>query len=157
MSGRGFPTSSFFSPCHGSCPHEPNNALERIFMEKEQQQKQDRIIRNIAIGVIAIFLFYPIVLWLCLKSLEQQGQFGDMFGAVTALFSGLTIVGLIYTIILQREDIKIARQSLIDQKEELKLNRDEFKIQNETLGKQRFENTFFHLLCRDYKVSDYRW
>ena len=35
---------------------------------------------------------------------EKQGQFGDQFGAVNALFSGLAFAGLIFTIILQKKE-----------------------------------------------------
>lgn len=37
----------------------------------------------------------------------ERGTFGDQFGAVNALFSGLAFAGLIYTIILQRKDLKL--------------------------------------------------
>lgn len=36
-----------------------------------------------------------------------RGQFGDMFGSVNALFSGLAFAGIIYTINLQRLQIRI--------------------------------------------------
>ncbi len=49
---------------------------------------------------------------------EPAGQIGDMFGAANALFSGLAIIGLLYTIMQQREDLDM-------QREELKLTRDE--------------------------------
>lgn len=68
-----------------------------------------------------------------------RGQFGDQFGAVNALFSGLAFAGIIFTILLQRRDLSL-------QREELEETRKEFIQQNETLKKQRFENTFFQLL-----------
>lgn len=61
-----------------------------------------------------------------------RGLFGDKFGAVNALFSGLAFAGIIFTIFLQRR--------------ELALQRSEIEEQNETLRQQRFENSFFHLL-----------
>jgi hypothetical protein len=69
----------------------------------------------------------------------EQGQFGDMFGAVNALFSGLAFAGIIITILLQKEELTLQRQ-------ELKDTRKEFGKQNETLSLQRFETTFFNLL-----------
>lgn len=50
----------------------------------------------------------------------DKGTFGDMFGAVNALFSGLAFAGLIYTAMMQREELKL-------QREELGLTREEFK------------------------------
>lgn len=61
-----------------------------------------------------------------------RGLFGDKFGAVNALFSGLAFAGIIFTIFLQRR--------------ELALQRGDIEEQNETLRQQRFENSFFHLL-----------
>ncbi len=63
---------------------------------------------------------------------DSPGTFGDMFGAINALFSGLAFAGLIYTILQQREELDLTRQ--------------EFIKQNETFRLQRFENTFFQLL-----------
>ncbi len=70
---------------------------------------------------------------------DIRGQFGDQFGSVNALFSGFALAGIIYTIVLQKKELSL-------QREELKDTRKEFKIQNITLKKQRFENTFFQLL-----------
>lgn len=55
-----------------------------------------------------------IVLWLLSWGLlicfipksDDRGQFGDMFGAVNSLFSGLALCGVVYTILLQTESNK---------------------------------------------------
>ena len=80
------------------------------------------------------------------EELQQRGQFGDMFGAVNALFAGLAFAGVIGAIILQRNELKL-------QREELKLTRNEMRGQNEqlmaqdlTLKRQNFESSFFQLL-----------
>lgn len=39
-------------------------------------------------------------------SIEKAGQFGDSFGIVTCLFSGLAFSGVLITLYLQREAIK---------------------------------------------------
>ncbi|MEY1660692.1 hypothetical protein [Isoalcanivorax beigongshangi] len=39
---------------------------------------------------------------------EDAGAFGDMFGAVNALFSGLAFAGVIYALILQERDSRIS-------------------------------------------------
>lgn len=54
-----------------------------------------------------------------------RGTFGDMFGAANALFTGLSFVGLLVTILLQRRDMN-------EQRHEMTL--------------QSFESTFFNLL-----------
>jgi hypothetical protein len=63
---------------------------------------------------------------------EQRAQFGNMFGAIASLFSGLAFAVLIVTMILQKEELKSQRQQLNEQ--------------NRTLRQQQFEATFFKLL-----------
>lgn len=117
-------------------------------------------------NLLGIMLAMVLVLFLanfCLIFLpfdkEQRGTFGDQFGAVNALFSGLAFAGLIYTIILQRHDLKLQRRDLLYQRRELELTRKEmedqtaeFEKQNETLKIQRFENTFFNMLSQFQEV-----
>lgn len=77
---------------------------------------------------------------------ERQGQFGDQFGAVNALFSGLAFAGLIFTIILQKKELALQREELTQTREELKGQKEQLEEQNKTLKIQRFENTFFQML-----------
>lgn len=49
-----------------------------------------------------------------------RGTFGDMFGSINALFSGLALAGIIITILLQRQELELQRQELKETKEELK-------------------------------------
>ncbi|TBV26846.1 hypothetical protein DMZ43_07205 [Meridianimaribacter sp. CL38] len=74
-----------------------------------------------------------------LSDIEARGLFGDKFGAINALFSALAFAGIIFTIFLQKRELKL-------QREEMKETRGEFIKQNETLIHQKFENTFFQLL-----------
>ena len=65
--------------------------------------------------------------------------FGDSFGAVNALISGLAFAGMIVTFVLHRYELSMQRK-------ELEAQRQEFSDQNETMRLQRFENTFFHMM-----------
>lgn len=96
-------------------------------------------------------VFMSFVLWrnyLYATSLgkDYQGLFGDMFGASNALFTGLSFVGVIIAILLQRQELKLQRKELELTRKELEQTRDEFIAQNETLRVQRFENTFFQMI-----------
>lgn len=51
------------------------------------------------------------ILWLT-PDLQGAGQFGDLFGAVNTLFSGLAFAGLIYTALLQRSELSLQRKEL---------------------------------------------
>lgn len=108
--------------------------------------------------VITLFLL-NLSLVFFVDDASDRGTFGDQFGAVNALFSGLAFTGLIYTIILQRRDLAMQRDDLRLQREELVLTRQEmeeqtaeFEKQNETLRIQRFENTFFNMLSQFQEV-----
>lgn len=78
---------------------------------------------------------------------EARGLFGDKFGAINALFSGLAFAGIIFTIVLQRKELSLQRKELED-------TRNVLKNQNETLELQRFENTFFNLLKLQRETFD---
>jgi hypothetical protein len=74
-----------------------------------------------------------------LTSLEKTGAFGDSFGIITALFSGLAFAGIVYTILLQKEELGLQRK-------ELELTQEVLEKQVEVAQHQNFENTFFQML-----------
>ena len=111
-------------------------------------------------GVVSLFLL-NLSLMLFIDDPNTRGTFGDQFGAVNALFSGLAFAGLIYTIILQRRDLELQRNDLKLQREELALTRKEmeeqtaeFEKQNETLKIQRFESLFYNMLNLQQQIVD---
>lgn len=48
-----------------------------------------------------------------------RGQFGDMFGALNSLFSGLAFAGIIYALLIQRKDFELQRKDYKRTNEEL--------------------------------------
>lgn len=119
-------------------------------MNKTKESKETDIWIYI-IGLIAVLgilgLWY--YTYIELKDLKpnERGTLGDMFGTVNALFSGLAFAGIIFTILLQRKELRY-------QRDELKETRAEFIIQNKTLKNQRFENTFFNLLSLHHQIIE---
>ncbi|WP_349437415.1 putative phage abortive infection protein [Pararhizobium sp. A13] len=77
---------------------------------------------------------------------DHRGLFGDMFGAVNALFSGLAFAGVAYAIAMQRYEVDIARRENRDTKRLLSAQEQQIQRQNEATEKQVFEETFFQLL-----------
>ena len=53
-------------------------------------------------SVLVLQVAFGVVLWCLLPQAEARGQFGDMFGAVNAFFSGLAFAGIVFTINTQR-------------------------------------------------------
>jgi len=90
------------------------------------------ILSIIAVIILAV-LYYLLVSGYIDK--ENQGTFGDMFGGLTALFSGLAFAFLIYSIHLQSNELKLQRRELELQREELRLTREEMKLAREEHSK----------------------
>lgn len=99
----------------------------------------------IAAVVVLVVLYRPFLIYMDVPT-DKLGVFGDSFGALTALFSGLAFVGLIITIIMQGDELKLQREELRLTRKTLDAQRGEMQKQNKTLIKQRFENTFFKML-----------
>lgn len=100
----------------------------------------------LSVGVIGLFCLSWWWIDETFNDSVEQGQFGDKFGAVNALFSGLAFAGLIFTIILQKKELALQREELTQTREELKGQKEQLAEQNKTLKIQRFENTFFQML-----------
>ena len=78
---------------------------------------------------------------------EERGTFGDMFGSVNALFSGFALAGIVFTIFLQKRELRLQRK-------ELKSTRAEFALQNQTMKKQQFENLFFNMISLHNQIVE---
>ena len=72
------------------------------------------------------------------------GLFGDQFGSINSLFSGLAFLGLIIAILLQRKE-------LIDQRKELTLTRNVHETSTKIL-KQQLEVQFKTNLIQSYNI-----
>lgn len=93
------------------------------------------------IVIIALVIFFvwlgsgwAISTWV---NASYRGTFGDMFGAVNALFSGLAFAGLIYTITVQRQELTLQRKAIKMQTEELKMQREETARSADQLEEQK--------------------
>ena len=75
--------------------------------------------------VVVLWLATPFVVSSLYKPPTEAGPFGDLFGSINALFSGLAFAGLIYAILLQRRELELQRLELQATREEMKLARSE--------------------------------
>lgn len=93
-------------------------------MSNSQPDKDESNLSFIIITVIVVLLIAGFWLWAYFSlrddSYVERGTFGDMFGAVNSLFSGLALAGIILTILLQRKELALQRKELRDTREELK-------------------------------------
>lgn len=99
-----------------------------------------------AVSVLCVGLFGPHVLH-CLAGwygftdpqVERLGQWGDMYGFVNALFSGVALFLVGVTLLLQTKELSAAM-------EELRTVKSQFEKQCNLIGRQTFEQGFFTMI-----------
>lgn len=100
----------------------------------DSSEKAPRLKRKHVLGFAAVigiaWLATPVFLkWYYPDDPSLRGAFGDMFGAVNALFTGMALLGAVWAILLQTEELELQRA-------ELKKSTAEFAKQNEILTEQ---------------------
>lgn len=109
------------------------------------------------VAAAAAWLASPFVLRALIPTLESRGVFGDSFGAMNALFSGLAFAGVVYAILQQNESrdqqaraleqqavslkqqgmaVRQQAEALRIQQQELRLQLDEMRATREEMRKQ---------------------
>ena len=82
--------------------------------------------------VVTLLALWAATLFVGLRFFEdwqERGQFGDLFGSVNSLFSGLAFAGLIYAIFLQKKELSLQRTELELQRKEMAASRKELAAQ----------------------------
>ena len=93
-----------------------------------EERATNRLFKRLVIGIICIVIFYAATLivltWPITRfTVEAAGTFGDSFGLLTSLFSGLAFAGLIWTILLQRIELRLQRRELEESRRQAILTR----------------------------------
>ena len=96
--------------------------------------------------VIISWIFSWIFIDKFIPALADRGTFGDKFGAINALFSGLAFAGVIYAILLQRKELSLQREELVLTRGELEGQKKQLEAQNKTFREQALQNAFFQML-----------
>ena len=89
-------------------------------MNKKKKDDKLNILMAIFIAIIIIWIISIFILSNKLENWTERGTFGDSFGAINSLFSGLAFGGIIYTILLQRKELKLQREEIVLTRKELK-------------------------------------
>lgn len=61
---------------------------------------QKNLLFKLILAIVLIWTVSTVAIIYGMDNWSNRGTFGDLFGAVNALFSGLAFAGLIYTIVL---------------------------------------------------------
>lgn len=84
--------------------------------------------KTVILVLLGIFIFwfsYPFILSHFISEIGDRGLFGDSFGALNTLISGLAFAGIIYTILIQQKQLSLQKTELQLQRKELELTRQE--------------------------------
>lgn len=86
---------------------------------KELKEESTKQLLYLLLVVFLIWVMFDVILYYSIKDWNILSLFGDMFGAINSLFTGLAFAGLIYTIILQKKELRLQRLELIETRKEL--------------------------------------
>jgi hypothetical protein len=117
----------------------------KLFSDKDDAVSGDLLTKtlfNLLVGAFCcgVFLFIVNCFWVQVDE-SSSGIFGDFFGGMlNPILTFLTFMGLIVTIVIQRQ--------------ELKLSRVEFEKTSDALTTQSVENTFFNILDLHHAIAD---
>src|SRR5262245_6231684 len=76
---------------------------------------------GLAFGIYTLVAIgYGYAVWFGFKGSSGAGAFGDMYGAFSAFFAGLSLMGIVVAILLQRQQLVIQAEELQHQREEMK-------------------------------------
>ena len=113
------------------------------------------------IGSIILLVAENLLNWPGTYDLQRIGSWGDAFGGfLNPIFSFLALIGLLWTIKYQAEQLKVSSDALKHSAEELTLTREELELTRKELSgsrkasqavaraadRQNIENAFFQLL-----------
>ena len=119
------------------------NKFVSLFIKKDLITESEEIkLGNLFISIVFLWIASGIALFFY----KDRGTFGDMFGSINTLFSGLAFGGIIYTIYQQRAEFKLQREELILQRKEVAQTNNELREQVKSLKIQRFETSFFNMI-----------
>ncbi|MEA3495336.1 MAG: hypothetical protein U9R42_04805 [Bacteroidota bacterium] len=99
---------------------------------KKEKDKYFPLFLKIAIGFLILALVFPFIVNGFFSDWSKSGTYGDTFGALNAVFSGLALAGVIVTILIQRTELKNQRVELSLQRNEMKETRKEFLLNRTT-------------------------
>ncbi len=87
--------------------------------DSSQHAGVGRALLVVVIVIVGVLVVGGIAVYRLLPDWNSRASFGDMFGAIGALFSGLGLAGVVAAILLQRQDLELQRQDLANTRSEM--------------------------------------
>ncbi|MBN8567866.1 MAG: hypothetical protein J0M25_14180 [Flavobacteriales bacterium] len=63
-------------------------------------------VKHLTIAIFMLWAGSGLAIFYLFKNPTERGTFGDMFGAINALFSGIAFIGIAYAFVLQKSEIE---------------------------------------------------
>lgn len=111
-----------------------------------QSFDENKVFKNLAFIIASVFLIYPLIIFIFWGKWESGGLFGDSFGMITSLFSGVAVILLIITLIIQKKEYKITRSEFELSRKAQELSQQALSKQVDVLSIQQYDNNFFRLI-----------
>lgn len=118
----------------------------------EEKEDRDEAKRRQTLVVAGLVVVAVILMWFWLPafvpgvSTPERGTWGDMYGSLNALFSGLAFAGLVIAIVLQTQELGLQRRELAATREEMEGQKLALQMQTEEMQARAVESYFFELL-----------
>lgn len=112
---------------------------------EQPDRATDRLVVGVFIVCSVAWVAWPVIGPLVANALFRKedlasyGQYGDLYGGLNALFTGLAFAAVWWTGRMQRKELELQRR-------ELELQRGELTSTREVFRRQNFETTFFNQL-----------
>ncbi|MBR1302168.1 hypothetical protein [Bradyrhizobium sp. AUGA SZCCT0042] len=113
----------------------------------DEPSTTDPVRLGIKIGIAVVLFWFatPFLVKWQYSEIAARGQFGDLFGSINALFSGLAFVGVIVAILMQKQELALQRRELSYTRQEMKRTADAQEAAQQALNKT--------IWAQSYKVA----
>ena len=119
----------------GVCHVLDNDGKLKTFKEVSgiEYSKNDNTRKLLVLGIIGIFIAWSLTftLFKIFRDSQDRGTFGDMFGAVNALFSGTAAILMFYAIRLQSKELSQTNREMSNQSRALVLQNKTLELQHQ--------------------------
>lgn len=88
---------------------------------------------------ILFVLFVLTINYATLHEMKERGTLGDLFGISNAIFSGVGICGLVYTLILQQKSLSAFGESIVASNSQAEYSKKAYKLQAMTSALESIE------------------
>lgn len=125
-------------------------------MERKETSFKGYIISAVVVALVVVTsYFYQFGVYPLSIENTDWGTFGDFVGGtLNPFFAFMAFLALLTTIKIQSNELELTREELAKSSLALESQSESFKIQNDSIKQQNFENTFFNMLKLHNEIVD---